>query len=410
MKNKKIIAAALAMALPLSAVACSKETEETTTAPTTAATTTTEAVVETTTEATETTTEETESPLLDALYDPSIPYSVNPVSGLQDMDPANEGHRSVAIVVNNCHAAMPQRGISKADAIYEYETEGGQTRLLAVFADVNTVPEIGSLRSARILSSDLAAGNNSIFIHYGRNARVPDHIAMCGIDHIDGNNCSGGSNNSANATDGYVNLPNGLFFWRDSVWLSQRALEHTAVTDGRHLAEAIEYFNIEAEGETPFLFNYVPESAEIEAADPCSEINVYFSATNDDALFTFDPETGMYTKCQYGGTPQIDQTTGEQIAVRNIMVIFARIQGHGDGTIDAYITDGGSGYYVSDGHIMPITWTKDTPLTPIVMYNEDGEEVEVNRGVSYICIVDDDKASNTMWVGEGTIAEALANN
>ena len=58
---------------------------------------------------------------------------------------------------------------------------------LAVYADVNTVPEIGSLRSARIVASDLAAGMNSIFIHYGRNARVPEHISQYGIDHIDGN-------------------------------------------------------------------------------------------------------------------------------------------------------------------------------------------------------------------------------
>lgn len=406
MNRKKIISLILALSVPACMTACKKDTTESTATTTIAPTV--ESTSQTTTEATAPSAEETEAPI-DSLYDPSIPYSVNPVTGVQDMDPANEGHRSVAIVINNCHAAMPQRGISQADAIYEYETEGGQTRLLAVFADVNTVPEIGSLRSARILSSDLAAGNNSIFIHYGRNARVPEHIQICGMDNIDGNNCSAGEYNSANAADGYVNLPDGLFFWRDSTWLSQRALEHTAVSDGAHIAEAIDYFGIEAEGDTPLLFNFVPDTSDdLADADPCTEINVYFSAVNDDALFTYDPATGLYTKCQYGN-PQIDQTTNEQIAVRNVMILFTRIEGHGDSTIDAYITEGGSGYYVSDGRIMPITWTKDTPLDLIRIYNSDGEEVEVNRGTSYICIVDDDKASNTMWVESGTIAEALAN-
>lgn len=397
MKSKKIIALVLSMSVMFCLASCKKDAEETV-AETTIATTT---AVETTAEPTPTPTPTpvpVEPIVIDGLYDENNPLAVNPITGIQDMDPQNTGHRSVAIVVNNCYAAMPQRGISQADAIYEYETEGGQTRLLCVFADVNTVPEIGSLRSARILSTDLAAGNNSIFIHFGRNARVPDHISQFGIDHIDGNNCSAGANNSANAADGYVQLPNGLFFWRDSVWLSQRALEHTAVTDGAHLAEAIEHFNLETNGDTPLLFNYVPDnSVDIENGEECAEINVYFSATNDDALFVYDPETNLYYKSQYGGNPQIDQTTEEQIAFTNVIVVFARIEGHGDSTIDAYLEEGGSGYYVSNGMIVPITWEKDSPNDLIVLYNENGDEVEVNRGRTYICVVDNDKMDLTTY-------------
>lgn len=385
MKNKKIIASVLVLAISLTAcVSCAKkeDAEETFV---------TKATEETTTATTEATTT-TEAPVIDLLYDPNNPMAVNPVTGVQDMDPENEGNRSVAIVVNNCYAAMPQRGVSQADAIYEYETEGGQTRLLCLFADVNTVPEIGSLRSARVLSTDLAAGNNSIFIHYGRNARVPDHISEWDIDHIDGNNCSAGSYNSQNYADGYVTLSTGLFFWRDSTWLSQRAMEHTAVSDGAHIAEAIEYFGIDLQGEAPRLFNFVPDnSVDIANGQDCQQINVYFSATNDDALFTYDATTGLYTKEQYG-QPHIDQTTGEQIAVTNIIVCYADIElwGGDNYTVDAELEDGGEGWYVSGGKVVPITWDKDSPNDLIVLYNEDGQEVEVNRGTSYICIVDDD--------------------
>ena len=332
----------------------------------------------------------------DALFDPSNPMAVNPITGLQTMDPANVGLRSVAVVINNSHAAIPQRGISAADAIYEYQTEGGQTRLLALFADVNTIPEIGSLRSARILSTDLAAGNNSVFIHFGRNARVPDHIAAYGIDHIDGNSCSAGVYSSANYADGYVDLPDGLFFWRDAVWKSQRAIEHTAVTDGRHILEAIEYNEISMTNtEDRMLFNFVPgNSADIATGDPCEQINVYFSGTNPDALFTYDPLTGLYSKSEYGN-PQIDETTGTQISFTNVFVLYANIQPHGDTTIDAYLEDGGEGWYVSEGRIIPITWSKPSPVDPIVIYNENGQEVEVNRGRSYICVVDNDMESQT---------------
>ena len=398
MKTKKITALMLSLLLALSLYACSKDSEETTVVTTT--TTTTEATT-TTTEATTTTTEETTEPSLDTsdpLYNPNINLAVNPINGLQDMDKQYVGKRSVAVVVNNCHAAIPQRGISQADAIYEYETEGGQTRLLCLFADVNDIPEIGSLRSARIIASDLAAGTNTIFIHYGRNARVPDHISQWGIDHIDGNNCSAGRKDSKTAENGYVDLPDGLFFWRDSTWLDQRALEHTAVTDGVHILEGIEHFGIELKGDTPMLFNYVPDnSTDIEAGETCTEINVYFSSTNDDALFVYDPATKLYAKSQYGGTDQIDETNGEQIKVTNIFVLFANIQGHGDGTIDAYLEDGGAGYYISNGKLINITWTKPTPNDQIKVFNEAGKEVEVNRGITYICMVDNDKTDKTTW-------------
>lgn len=391
MKLKKIFSLVLSASMLFAFAACSKETNETTVA----STTVTEATT-TTVESEETTVEtEPEIEFDNGLYDPSNPLAVNPLTGVQDMDPENEGNRSVAIVINNHYEALPQRGISQADAIYEYETEGGQTRLLIVFSDMNTIPEVGSLRSARILSTDLAAGNNSIFIHYGRNARVPDHIAEYDISHVDGNNCSAGPYSSAN---GDVNLPDGLFFWRDSVWKSQRALEHTAVSNGSYIKAAIDHFGIEVKGEAPLLFNYVDfPSADLENGMDCTSLNVYYSQTNDDALFTYDAESGLYYKSQYGGKNQIDETTGEQIAVTNVIVCYADILPHGDTTIDAYLENGGTGYYASNGKIIPITWSKASPVDQIKIYNENGEEVQVNRGKSYTCIVDNDYTDKTTF-------------
>lgn len=414
MNRRKQTALALSLVMLANvAASCNKPEETEQTMMTTTAETTTEATTEATT-----TTEPVE--ITDRLYDPSNPLAVNPITGIQDMDPENVGMRSVAVVVNNCAAAQPQRGISHADTIYEYETEGGQTRLLCLFADVNDIPEIGSLRSARIVASDLAAGTDSIFIHYGRNPRVPQHLSEWGIDHIDGNECSAGSNSVRNAADGYVQLSNGLFFWRDSTWLSQRAIEHTAVTDGAHISEGIDYFGITREADysdeydavtNPFperIFNLVPDdSVDIANGDPCTTVNVYFSGTNDDGLFVYDEETGLYYKSQYNGNPQIDLTVqeenaallaedpdaevvSEQLAVENVIILYTNICGHGDTTVDVYFEDGGEGYYISEGRMCHLTWVKDEPTDKITLYNDAGEEVEINRGVSYVCIVDQD--------------------
>ncbi len=409
MKHRKILAVVLALAMAFSLASCKKDAEETTKSTTVATTT------EGTTTLEETTTvEPTPTPLVDEIYDPSNPMAINPVTGVQDMDPENLGMRSIAVVINNCFKATPQRGVCSADAIYEYETEGGQTRLLALFADGNTIPEIGSLRSARIVAADLAAGTNSIFIHYGRNARVPDHIAQYGIDHIDGNECSAGSNNLRNAPDGYLSLPSGLFFWRDSVWLSQRDLEHTAVTDGTHILEGIDHFSINREGGMPRLFNFVAESSDIANGEECNAINVYFSATNDDAYFEYNEETGLYYKSEYGA-PQVDLNVreanqaaiangadpadlpSEQIAVENVFVLYVHAVSHGDTTIDVHFEFRGTGCYISEGRMVPCSFIKDNTTDQITLYNIQGEELEVNRGRSYICLVDNDYFDNSTF-------------
>ncbi len=368
----------MVLAMLLGIGGCKKSSKKEETTPETQITSETS---ETTTETSETTTEpeETEpSETLDPLYDPNNPMAINPLTGVQDMDPDNVGIRGVSVVINNHRLAIPQRGFSEADMYYEYETEGGQTRMLISFADMNLIPEVGSIRSARIISTDLAAGMNTIFIHWGRNDRVPYHISYWGIDHFD-----------INGT---------IYSWRESDW-SSRPLEHTGVTDGEHIIKAIEDAGINTEAEIDLVFNFVADmSKNLINAESCSSINVYFSPNNPDAEFTYDPSTGLYSKTQYGGKPQIDETTGEQIAVTNVFVIFADICMNGDGyTIDAYFQYGGTGYYVSAGKICSFTWEKPTPNDKFVFYDENGDELEVNRGKSYICVVDQDNIEDTTW-------------
>lgn len=320
---------------------------------------------------------------------------LNPITGEMTMATENIGKRSFTVVINNAKAATPSRGVTSADAIYEYETEGGQTRLLALFADVNTIPEIGSIRSARIIATDLSAGTNSIFIHYGENKRVPAHISEIGLSHIDGNVLS--RNSGKSDENGIIDLPDNFYFWRDDDWKSKRALEHTAVSNGSYILKATQERNIGWEGETPPLFQFSEDAKMIlEKGADCQELLVRFSATNPDSTFTYDSGSQTYLKSEYG-TPQIDETTEEQISAKNIFVLYANITSHGDTTIDAWLTDGGDGYYAAEEKIIPITWTKANSNAPIVIADENGTPISVLPGKSYINIVRNTAKENTKW-------------
>ncbi len=73
----------------------------------------------------------------------------NYLTGNNDMAADLVGKRPYAVSVNNILECWPQYGLSQADIIYEIETEGGITRMMALFMDIRGVPLIGSIRSLR---------------------------------------------------------------------------------------------------------------------------------------------------------------------------------------------------------------------------------------------------------------------
>ncbi len=74
--------------------------------------------------------------------------SANPLTGLAKADDWPEGMRPLAVMLDNVQAALPQRGLQSADLVYEMVTEGASTRLMAVYSDYTSMPEVGPVRSA----------------------------------------------------------------------------------------------------------------------------------------------------------------------------------------------------------------------------------------------------------------------
>jgi len=396
---KKMVSMLLVTASLFTAAACNKQPEQTTEISVNTSASETSASEDTKPQPSEEASiaSETTTATPDGLYNPSNTFAVNPLTGIQDMDPANEGKRSVGIVVSNVQAAIPQRGVSTPDVIYEYITEGGVTRLLCVYSDIKDMPEIGSLRSGRIVSADLANGNNSIYIHFGREPRAVKYFSQNKITHIDGNYLCTGKMSSSDY-NGYIQLPKGTYFWRDRTWASRRAIEHTAVTDGVHVKEAIEAKKIKFEGKAPFLYKFVPDnSKDIAAGEDCKYVKAVLSSYMTNCVFEYNEEDGLYYHSQYG-KPQKDETNGKQVAVKNVFILFARTgPANTDHRTNVYLSEGGEGYYISAGKKVHVKWTKKASNEQIKIYNDAGEEIEVNRGKSYVAIGSKGNYSKLKW-------------
>ncbi|MBR3032564.1 MAG: DUF3048 C-terminal domain-containing protein [Clostridiales bacterium] len=328
----------------------------------------------------------------------------NPFTGLIEMDEANAGKRGIGITINNCKVANPQRGTTEASVIFEYETEGGQTRLLCMYPDISKIPLVGAVRSGRVGASDMCAGTGAIFVCWGSDTTaVPAHVRNYSIDWVDLNNYIYDSLHGHDADE----VPEGRFCWRDREWMNQpghrTGIEHCGVTRGDFILKALEKTNVDISGTEPRMFNFVKTgTAKMTDAVDCTEINVYFSGTNDDGLFTYNAAEGVYYKSQYNGDPQMDCNVDKQISFTNVFVLYVPINPRpndhsAERHKDIHFEEGGSGYYVSNGKLENITWTKPTPNDPIKCFDSKGNEIEVNAGKSYICVVDTDYAKKTTY-------------
>ena len=93
--------------------------------------------------------------------------SANPLTGLAKADDWPEGMRPLAVMLDNVQAALPQRGLQSADLVYEMVTEGGITRLMAVYSDYTSMPEVGPVRSARDQHVQLMFPLGAMYLHVG---------------------------------------------------------------------------------------------------------------------------------------------------------------------------------------------------------------------------------------------------
>ena len=99
--------------------------------------------------------------------------------------------RPYVVMINNIKVATPQSGISKADIIFETLAEGGLTRLMAVYQDIENIGIVGSVRSARPYFIDIAMGLDAIFVHAGGSDDAYITIKDRDVDNIDGVHGSG---------------------------------------------------------------------------------------------------------------------------------------------------------------------------------------------------------------------------
>ncbi len=300
--------------------------------------------------------------------------------------------RPVAVMINNIIDALPQDGISKASVIYEAPVEGEITRMMAIFEDLTDISKIGPVRSCRDYYIDFAIEFDAIYVHFGQ------AIYACELLNSDMvNNISGLEIQEAFGTlNGYAGED--IFFRTDD-----RPAPHNCYTSETGIKTAIERKGYSMDLDNSYMghFKFAADGETVTYSDGKATHIVPHRYSNN-PYFDYNPDTHKYYRSEYpdrsAGPAQIDQTTGEQVSVDNVIVQYCPIRNYDDhGYLDIDTNAGGDAILFTQGTYTKATWEKASDWGQAKYYDKNGEEIAINQGQTWVCIVQDTKAGDTSF-------------
>lgn len=304
--------------------------------------------------------------------EPVYPYT-NPLTGEGQMEDIS-GKRPIAVMFNNLEKALPQLGVGQADVIYEIVAEGGITRMMGLFQDIQGVGDLGSIRSARDYYVNLAYGHDAIYVHAGGSPQAYEAIKGWGVSAID-----------------FVNGPCGVESWRDAQRRANAGYEHSLLTSSTNLVEQMPSW-FRQEHKEGYQVGWTFDEQLPAGGEAAAELTVPFS-TYKTGYFTYQEADGQYAISQHiNGNEHtyVDGNTDEPVMVSNVLVLYTDISviaGDSAGRMSVRTTGSGDGLLLRDGQLYPITWQRDSKSSCYRFFGETGEEIALKPGSSYINVV-----------------------
>ncbi len=284
------------------------------------------------------------------------------LTGLETTTPI-KNNRPVALTINNIYTAQKvQCGVGQADVVFETEVEGGITRMLALYQNpTKEIGQIGTVRSVRVVFADLVASMDAVLVHHGIGGYAADRMSELGTDRIEIN------------TNNYGKRDNNGLAW-----------EHTLYTSGEMLESALDKTGYGEGGMEKQWLNFSDEEISPEntaSTKVVAKFNNYYHT-----YFFYDSEDKVYQKGS-NGAPLKDYITGETEDFKNVFLLETKMGYYPNNKHRDIELSGGKGYYFTNGGYEEITWSKSGDHSPITFKNAQGKELAVNKGNSYICIM-----------------------
>jgi hypothetical protein len=279
-------------------------------------------------------------------------------------DKDNENLLPVAVMIENHIASRPQSGLSRAKIVYEILVESDITRFVAIYDLTEGLDKIGPVRSARSYLIDIAGEYGAVYSHSGGS---PDSLSIL------------------RRTDLVFNLDeffgyNTGYYFRDN----NRYAPHNLYTSSELLLSAKEHYQLSDDSN---FDKWKLKDGSISTSDEEISISIdYSNIPTHQVIWKYIKDYNKYERWQ-NNNRHID-ADGSVIEVDNIIVQYADTKVIDSiGRKDINLIGSGMAVIFRDGITIEGSWRKKLSSQRTKFYDEGGNEIELNRGITWIQVV-----------------------
>ena len=292
----------------------------------------------------------------------------NPLTGEEIASPIET--RIFSFAVGNTHDAMPQYGLSKADIVWEIYANGYVTRLVAMFADVDSVESVGSIRSQRYPFTDLAQSYDAIACSAGGSSAVMSDVSRSGIDYLNvdtEDQTSYSYRDKDRIRSGYAEY--------HSLFAIGSGVKEYAVKKG---------IDITQDPSKTYGLNFA-EEVNLNG-DGAEKVTATFrlGGSSKTTTMIYNSEIGEYNFNQHGAQMTDGYYKGEAVTFKNVFLLRVSTSTDNDGYHISKIIGSGEGYFACNGQIVAIKWHRESDDVPFTFTLADGTPLVQGIGSSYI--------------------------
>jgi len=302
----------------------------------------------------------------------AYPKEINPLTGLPPASQQYLERRPVIVKVENMprERSRPQWALPKADLVFEYFIEYGDTRFAAVF--YGQQPEqIGPIRSARHVDMQLIQMYRSFFVFGGAYPELYDEM----VDSDFGDRIIREGPNTSPAL--YRFEPDQKNELMVNLNLLDPVFETYQMDNQRQPLQGM-------------AFNPVLPAG----GQPANQVFARFSGAVYNR-WDYDSQSGKYlrfadTQNDVDNTlevyaPLMDNLSGEQVSVDNVVVILTRYyQLNGAEVYDIPLQGNGPAYIARDGQLFSARWERVDQEMPLRFTFENGDPFPLKPGSTWI--------------------------
>lgn len=301
--------------------------------------------------------------------------------------------RPVAIMYHNRLDTLPQAGLSNAEIVYEVPTEGEVVALLGVFQDLSQAT-YGPIRSIRKNVIGYSFDNDAILVHYksGEVANYGTGIAQA-LKSLNSANIDAGSYEAEMTKDVVISagtIQSQATTSSEEKVTTENQTVKFVTRDGIISTWAKKGYKTLREADKQVkLFKFgLSDETELDYKANVVTIEYSWYQTSE---FRYDAKAKVYKRFQTIGNTEMQQMDSmgtteeyddEALEYKNVIIEYVESKNG-----DIAIAGAGEGLYITNGTYMPIKWSKADEYEPTVYTDLAGNEIELNRGRTWIAVV-----------------------